>query len=120
MFSQEQKNLLEAQFVSNPYPDKNVRKKLALQLNVKDKSIDYWFGHRRAKTAKQKRAHSAIDGEDCQDSPMSDSDSPAPTPKRLQLDKQARSPVTVLDPFGTIPLFYWNFLVVVRHPGRCF
>lgn len=56
MFTLDQKGLLELQFTANPYPDKSQRKRLAEDLDVTDKSIDYWFGHRRAKQAKQKRS----------------------------------------------------------------
>eukprot|EP00698_Gefionella_okellyi_P004299 TRINITY_DN13982_c0_g1_i1.p1 TRINITY_DN13982_c0_g1~~TRINITY_DN13982_c0_g1_i1.p1 ORF type:complete len:198 (-),score=14.89 TRINITY_DN13982_c0_g1_i1:14-607(-) len=59
MFSGDQKDMLEYQFLNNPYPDKTQRKKLADDLGVKDKSIDYWFGHRRAKQAKLKRTGSS-------------------------------------------------------------
>ena len=100
MFSAEQKSLLESQFLSNPYPDKLMRKRLADELNVKDKSIDYWFGHRRAKCAKQKKGSS--DSESIS-TPEDTVDSPAPLPmppaKKEKL-VQMKSPTSVMDPFG--------------------
>jgi len=54
-FNSEQRQLLEAQFHCNPYPDKADRKRLAAELRVKDSSITWWFGHRRAKEVKNKK-----------------------------------------------------------------
>jgi len=99
MFSSEQKSMLEAQFLSNPYPDKSLRKRLADDLSVKDKSIDYWFGHRRAKNAKAKKAAVAIDGDSPSPLSMDSADTPSvsifdsiKSPVTIQVDVEAPAP----------------------------
>jgi hypothetical protein len=89
MFSSDQKSMLETQFTTNPYPDKQARKRLADELSVKDKSIDYWFGHRRAKNAKAKKVASAVDGDSSSPSVADDMSSP------LSSSDMLGSPVTV-------------------------
>eukprot|EP00698_Gefionella_okellyi_P009738 TRINITY_DN2495_c0_g2_i1.p1 TRINITY_DN2495_c0_g2~~TRINITY_DN2495_c0_g2_i1.p1 ORF type:complete len:161 (-),score=21.40 TRINITY_DN2495_c0_g2_i1:55-537(-) len=101
MFTAEQKSQLEVLFGANPYPDKTQRKRLADDLGVKDKSIDYWFGHRRAKHAKFKRRGSSTDSESLVSSP--DSVVVPTIPKASKkLTIAAAEPVDV---FGVAPMF---------------
>jgi hypothetical protein len=56
IFSSEQKAALEQMFVENPFPDKKMREELATRIGVSNpKSVDYWFGHRRAKNRSRLR-----------------------------------------------------------------
>eukprot|EP00700_Malawimonas_jakobiformis_P003352 EC726038.1.p1 GENE.EC726038.1~~EC726038.1.p1 ORF type:complete len:213 (+),score=42.54 EC726038.1:69-707(+) len=56
IFSPEQKAALEAMFIENPFPDKKAREELATRIGVNNpKSVDYWFGHRRAKNRSRQR-----------------------------------------------------------------
>jgi hypothetical protein len=114
MFSPEQKALLESTFAANPYPDKLMRKKLADELNVKDKSIDYWFGHRRAKCAKQKKG-AAADVDSSATPSTVESPAPSPVPKK---EKLVKSPVSVMEAVGSLSFhsLLHSFLHVHRRP----
>ena len=57
-FTNDQRGMLEVFFRSNPYPDSYDRKRLAKELDVKESSVMWWFGHRRAKEVRLKRAAS--------------------------------------------------------------
>eukprot|EP00698_Gefionella_okellyi_P002964 TRINITY_DN12803_c0_g1_i1.p1 TRINITY_DN12803_c0_g1~~TRINITY_DN12803_c0_g1_i1.p1 ORF type:complete len:212 (-),score=26.73 TRINITY_DN12803_c0_g1_i1:387-1022(-) len=58
IFSSEQKAALEKLFLHNPFPDKKQREELAASIGVTNpKSVDYWFGHRRAKNRQHVRQH---------------------------------------------------------------
>jgi hypothetical protein len=54
-----QRTQLEGQFRLNPYPDSSERRKLAEILGVKESSIMWWFGHRRAKEVKRQERRAA-------------------------------------------------------------
>lgn len=101
MFNDEQKSHLEQQFMSNPYPDKSQRKRLAEDLGVKDKSIDYWFGHRRAKQAKCKRMGSV-------QPEGSISTAPQVSFTSSKIVEQKAETVGVQDTFGASPFFLFH------------
>jgi len=107
MFNEEQKSHLEQQFLHNPYPDKSQRKRLAEDLGVKDKSIDYWFGHRRAKQAKCKRSSN------------NELESRAPVPQAhfiAQKTVEQKADVLVLqDSFGTCHYLFSSPFLILQH-----
>eukprot|EP00698_Gefionella_okellyi_P009779 TRINITY_DN2506_c0_g1_i1.p1 TRINITY_DN2506_c0_g1~~TRINITY_DN2506_c0_g1_i1.p1 ORF type:complete len:217 (-),score=11.17 TRINITY_DN2506_c0_g1_i1:1628-2278(-) len=72
-FNANQRQMLESQFAVNPYPDKTDRKRLASELRVKDSSITWWFGHRRAKEVKTKKPGSHSDNEVASSAPAATS-----------------------------------------------
>ena len=54
-FVKDQRRILEEFFTKNPYPQARERKELADLLDVKESSILWWFGHRRARDVRARR-----------------------------------------------------------------
>lgn len=55
LFTEEQRRRLESYFLLNPYPDAAERRELADLLDVKEASVLWWFGHRRARDVRMRR-----------------------------------------------------------------
>ncbi|XP_004480853.1 arginine-fifty homeobox [Dasypus novemcinctus] len=55
LFSHKQHEELEALFRETMFPDKNIRKELALKLNIDESRVKVWFRNRRFKMKKQQQ-----------------------------------------------------------------